>query len=86
MSPPAHQDANHLKGQHRIGIAFMAAAAITFPIKDSFLKAQDDAFPASLAIAIYFTMQIIFGFVGLTATRHPARRDPFAGMTCLHFM
>ena len=86
MSPPAHQDAHHLKAQHRMGIAFMAVAAITFPIKDSFLKAQDDAVPALLAIAIYFAMQIIFGFAGLTATRHPARRNPFAGMTRLHFM
>mgnify|MGYP000061062339 FL=1 len=86
MSPTAHQDAHHLKAQHRMGIAFMAVAAITFPIKDSFLKAQDDAVPALLAIAIYFAMQIIFGFAGLTATRHPARRNPFAGMTRLHFM
>ena len=86
MSPPAHQDAHHLKAQHRMGIAFMAVAAITFPIKDSFLKAQDNAVPALLAIAIYFAMQIIFGFAGLTATRRPARRNPFAGMTRLHFM
>ena len=69
-----------------MGIAFMAVAAITFPIKDSFLKAQDNAVPALLAIAIYFAMQIIFGFAGLTATRRPARRNPFAGMTRLHFM
>ena len=86
MSPPAHQDAHHLKAQHRMGIAFMAVAAITFPIKDSFLKAQDNAVPALLAIAIYFAIQIIFGFAGLTAARHPARRNPFAGMTRLHFM
>ena len=69
-----------------MGIAFMAVAAITFPIKDNFLKAQDDAVPALLAIAIYFAMQIIFGFAGLTATRHPAWRNPFAGMTRLHFI
>ena len=69
-----------------MGIAFMAVAVITFPIKDSFLKAQDNAVPALLAIAIYFAMQIIFGFAGLTAARHPAWRNPFAGMTRLHLM
>lgn len=69
-----------------MGIAFMAVAANTFPIKDSFLKAQDNAVPALLAIAIYFAMQIIFGFAGLTAARHPARPNPFNGMTRLHFM
>ena len=72
------------RSAHRLGIAFMAVAAITFPIKDSFLKAQDESVPALLAIFIYFAVQMMIAMGGLAATNHPARRNPFAGMTWLH--
>lgn len=71
---------------HRIGIAYMAVAAITFPIKDSFLKAQDAAVPALLAISIYFFMQMLIGIAGLNAIQSEARRNPFRGMTTLHLL
>lgn len=71
---------------HRIGIACMAVAAITFPVKDSFLKAQDPAVPALLAISIYFFMQMLIGVAGLNVIGGTARRNPFKGMTALHFL
>ena len=71
---------------HRIGIAWMAVAAVTFPVKDSFLKAQDPAVLALLAISIYFFMQMILGVVGLNVIGSDARRNPFRGMTALHLL
>ena len=71
---------------HRIGIAWMAVAAVTFPVKDSFLKAQDPTVPALLAISIYFFMQMILGVVGLNVIGSDARRNPFRGMTALHLL
>ena len=54
---------------HRIGIAYMAVAAVTFPIKDSFLKAQDAAVPALLAIAIYlFGPPVIAAVIGMISS------------------
>jgi len=72
--------------RHRIGIIYMSVAAVFFPIKDSFLKAQDPAVPALLAISLYFFVQMSIGFCGLHITRHPSRTNPFAGMTRLHFL
>jgi drug/metabolite transporter (DMT)-like permease len=57
-----------------------------FPIKDSFLKAQDPAVPALLAISFYFFVQMSIGFCGLHITRHTSRANPFAGMTGLHIL
>ena len=71
---------------HRIGIAYMALAAVTFPVKDSFLKAQDAAVPALLAIAIYFFAQMTIGIAGLHVMRNLARRNPFRGMTLMHLV
>ena len=71
---------------HRIGIAWMAMAAITFPVKDSFLKAQDPAVPALLAISIYFFMQMLMGIAGLNVVGSDARKNPFRGMTALHLL
>ena len=71
---------------HRIGIAYMALAAITFPVKDSFLKAQDERVPALLAVAVYFAAQASFGQAGLFVTGHRARWNPFRGMTRLHLL
>jgi len=51
--------------RHRIGIIYMSVAAVFFPIKDSFLKAQDPAVPALLAISLYFFVQMSIGFCGL---------------------
>ena len=76
------QDAAH----HRIGILYMSVAAVFFPIKDSFLKAQDPAVPALLAISFYFFVQMMIGFCGLHMTRHPSRVNPFASMTRLHLL
>tara|TARA_X000000950_G_scaffold175734_1_gene213592 strand:- start:2021 stop:2953 length:933 start_codon:yes stop_codon:yes gene_type:complete len=76
------QDAGH----HRIGILYMSVAAVFFPIKDSFLKAQDPTVPALLAISLYFFVQMTIGFCGLHLTRHPSRANPFAGMTKLHLL
>ena len=61
---------------HRIGIAWMAVAAITFPVKDSFLKAQEPAVPALLAISIYFFMQMLMGIAGLNVIGSDARKTP----------
>ena len=72
--------------RHRIGIIYMSIAAIFFPIKDSFLKAQDPSVPALLAICLYFFVQMVIGFCGLHITRHPSRSNPFAGMTRLHLL
>lgn len=74
------------RSMHRLGIAFMAVAAITFPVKDSFLKAQNESVPALLAIAIYFLAQMAIGMGGLAVSHHPAWRNPFAGMTGLHLL
>ena len=71
---------------HRIGIAYMAVAAVTFPVKDSFLKAQDAAVPALLAIAIYFFAQMVIGIAGLNVMGSAARRNPFKGMTSMHLL
>ena len=73
-------------GNHRIGILYMSVAAVFIPIKDSFLKAQDPAVPALLAISFYFFVQMSSGFCGLHMTRHPSRANPFAGMTKLHLL
>ena len=73
-------------GRHRIGILYMSVAAVFFPIKDSFLKAQDPAVPALLAISLYFFVQMSIGFCGLHLTGHPSRANPFAGMTKLHLL
>ena len=51
----------------------MSVAAVFFPIKDSFLKAQDPTVPALLAISLYFFVQMTIGFCGLHLTRHPSR-------------
>lgn len=72
--------------RHRVGIIYMSVAAIFFPIKDSFLKAQDPAVPALLAISFYFFVQMSIGFCGLHLTRHPSRTNPFAGMTGMHLL
>ena len=74
------------RSMHRLGIAFMAVAAITFPVKDSFLKAQNETVPVLLAIAIYFLAQMAIGMGGLAVSHHPAWRNPFAGMTGLHLL
>ena len=37
--------------QHLIGMGCMAVAAILFPVKDNFIKAQDERVPILLAIA-----------------------------------
>ncbi len=64
------------RSMHRLGIAFMAVAAITFPVKDSFLKAQNESVPALLAIAIYFLAQMAIGMGGLAVSHHPACAIP----------
>jgi len=67
---------------HRIGIAYMAVAAVTFPIKDSFLKAQDAAVPALLAIAIYFfgtpVIAAVIGMISSLAMIKAAQLAPAA--------
>ena len=72
--------------RHRLGIIYMSIAAIFFPIKDSFLKAQDPTVPALLAISFYFFVQMSIGICGLHITRHTSRLNPFAGMTGLHIL
>jgi drug/metabolite transporter (DMT)-like permease len=70
--------------QHLLGMACMALAAVLFPIKDSFIKAQDERVPALLAIAVYFLAQFTIGMAALFLTGNPARRNPFAALTGLH--
>ncbi|NCF48986.1 MAG: EamA family transporter [Bacteroidetes bacterium] len=78
------QNPNEELRQHLLGMGCMALAAIVFPVKDSFIKAQDERVPALLAIAVYFLAQFVIGMAALFLTGNPARRNPFSAMTGLH--
>ena len=51
---PTVKYSKHLDQQHLIGMGCMAVAAILFPVKNSFIKAQDERMPILPAITIYF--------------------------------
>lgn len=70
--------------QHFRGMAYMAVAAILFPVKDSFLKAQDPDVPALLAIAVYFSIHFIVGQTGLLLMTRGADGHGLAGMSRWH--
>lgn len=60
--------------QHLMGIERSDVAAILFPVKDSFIKAQDERAPILLAIANYFTFKSLIVICILGWSARPA--DP----------
>ena len=69
--------------QHLIGMGCMAVAAILFPVKDSFIKAQDERVPILLAIAIYFTFQSLIAICILVGLRGQRIRNPYTGLSAV---
>ena len=67
--------------QYLIGMDCMAVAAILFPVKDSFIKAQDERVPILLAIAIYFTFQSLIAICILVGLRGQRFRNPYTGLS-----
>ena len=73
---PAHR-------QHMLGMGCMAVAAMLFPVKDSFIKGQDERVPILLSIGIYFIVQSLIA-VGILASMRGGRiRNPFTGFNAI---
>ena len=67
--------------QHLIGMGCMAVAAILFPVKDSFINAQDERVTILLAIAIYSTFQSLIAICILVGLRGQRIRNPYTGLS-----
>ena len=62
----------------------MATASILFPVKDSFMKMQDDRVPILLAVGLYFFIQACIAFTVITFKERRFYGNPFAGMKWLN--
>lgn len=81
MSPDGH---SRSAGQHHLlGMGCMAVAAILFPVKNSFIKAQDERVPILLAIGIYFGFQSLIATGILVCLRGHRLRNPFTDFSAL---
>ena len=69
---------------HLMGMACMATAAMLFPVKDSFMKMQDDRVPILLAVGLYFFIQACIAFTVVTFKERRFYGNPFAGMKWLN--
>ncbi|ADE40433.1 DMT family transporter [Candidatus Puniceispirillum marinum] len=69
---------------HLMGMACMATAAMLFPVKDSFMKMQDDRVPILLAVGLYFFIQACIAFTLITFKERRFYGNPFAGMKWLN--
>lgn len=69
---------------HLMGMACMATAAMLFPVKDSFMKMQDDRVPILLAVGLYFFIQACIAFTVITFKERRFYGNPFAGMKWLN--
>ena len=69
--------------QHLIGMGCMAVAAILFPVKDSFINAQDERVTTLLAIASYFTFQSLIAICILVCQRGHRIRNPDTGLSAV---
>ena len=67
-----------------VGMACMATASILFPVKDSFMKMQDDRVPIMLAVGLYFFIQACIAFTVITFKERRFYGNPFAGMKWLN--
>jgi drug/metabolite transporter (DMT)-like permease len=67
-----------------MGMACMATAAMLFPVKDSFMKMQDDRVPILLAVGLYFFIQACIAFTVVTFKERRFYGNPFAGMKWLN--
>ncbi|MGB2016699.1 MAG: hypothetical protein ACPHWV_05045, partial [Candidatus Puniceispirillum sp.] len=69
---------------HLLGMACMATAWMLFPVKDSFMKMQDDRVPILLAVGLYFFIQACIAFAIITVKERRFYGNPFAGMKWLN--
>ena len=69
---------------HLMGMACMATASMLFPVKDSFMKMQDDRVPILLAVGLYFFIQACIAFAIITVKERRFYGNPFAGMKWLN--
>ena len=67
-----------------MGMACMATASMLFPVKDSFMKMQDDRVPILLAVGLYFFIQACIAFAIITFKERRFYGNPFAGMKWLN--
>ena len=81
MSTAKHS--KRLDQQHLIGMGCMAAAAIRFPVKDSFIKAQDERVPILMVFAIYFTFQSLIAICILVGLRGQQICNPYTGLSAV---
>ena len=61
----------------------IAVAAILFPVKDSFIKEQDERVLTLLAIAIYFTLQSLFAICNLVCLRGQRILNPYPNLSAV---
>ncbi|WP_348721136.1 DMT family transporter [uncultured Candidatus Puniceispirillum sp.] len=71
---------------HLIGMACIATAAMLFPVKDSFMKMQDERVPILLAVGLYFFIQACIAFIVITFKERRLYGNPFAGMKWLNLV
>ena len=69
---------------HFIGMACMAIASMLFPVKDSFMKMQDERVPILLTVGLYFFIQACIAFTIITFKERRFYGNPFAGMKWLN--